>query len=67
MYNLIIKNLETVIRNNMPILYSDSEMKNIFPEGSINVTYKRGKSLRELISPSVFPQAQVESHSVVSK
>ena len=67
MYNLIIKNLETVIRNNMPILYSDSEMKNIFPEGSINITYKRGKSLRELISPSVFPQAQVESHSVVSK
>ena len=66
-YNLIIKNLETVIRNNMPILYSDSEMKNIFPEGSINITYKRGKSLRELISPSLFPQAQVESHSIVSK
>ena len=30
-------------------------MKNIFPEGSINITYKRGKSLRELISPSMFP------------
>ena len=42
-------------------------MKNIFPEGSINITYKRGKSLRELISPSMFPQAQVESHSIVSK
>ena len=66
-YNPIIKNLRTVIRNNLPILYSDPEMKNIFPEGSTNVTYKRGKSLRELISPSVFPQAQVKSHSVVSK
>ena len=42
-------------------------MKNIFPEGSINITYKRGKSLRELISPSMFPQAPVESHSVVSR
>ena len=42
-------------------------MKNIFPEVSINVTYKRGKSLRELISPSIFPQAQVESLSMVSK
>ena len=41
-------------------------MKNLFPEGSINITYKRGKSLRELISPSMFPQAQVESHSMVN-
>ena len=50
-YNPIIKYLETLIRNNLPILYSDPEMKNIFPEGSINITYRRGKSLRELISP----------------
>ena len=49
----------------MPILYSDPEIKNILPEGSINITYKRVKSLRELISPSMFPQAQVESHSIV--
>ena len=34
-HNPIIKNLETVIWNNLPILYSDPEMKNIFPEGSI--------------------------------
>ena len=66
-YHPFIKNLQTVIRNNFPILYSDFEMKNIFPEGSINITYKRGKSLRELISPSMFPQAPVESHSIVSR
>ena len=63
-YNSIIKNLQ-IVRNNMPILYSDPEIKNILPEGSINITYKRVKSLRELISPSMFPQAQVESHSIV--
>ena len=34
-YNPIIKYLETLTRNNLPILYSDPEMKNIFPEGSI--------------------------------
>ena len=66
-YNPIIKHLQTVIRNNLPMLYSDPKMKNIFPEGSINITYKRGKSLRELISASMFPQAQVESRSIVSK
>ena len=63
--NPIIKNLQTVIKNNLPIL--SSEMKNIFPEGSVNFTYKRGKILRELISPSMFPKAQVESHSMVSR
>ena len=47
-YNPITKNLQTVIRNNLPTLYSDPEVKNIFPEGSISVTYRRGKSLREL-------------------
>ena len=34
-YNPIIKYLENLTRNNLPILYSDPEMKNIFPEGSI--------------------------------
>ena len=53
-YNPIIKNLQNVIRNNLPILYSDPKIKNLFPEGSINVA-------------SMFPQAQVESHSMVSK
>ena len=56
-YNPIIKNLQTVIRINLPI-YSNPEIKNIFVEDSINFTYKRSKSLRE--SPSRFPQTQVE-------
>ena len=59
LYNPIIKSLQTVIRNNLPILYSNPETKNIFPQGIINVTYKRDKSLRELISLSLFPQTQV--------
>ena len=50
-YTPIIKNLQTVIRNNLPILYSDPEMKNIFPEGTINVTYK---SLREKFEGTYF-------------
>ena len=61
------KNVQTVVRNNLSILYSDSEMKNIFPEGRNNIMYKRGKILTEFISPSMFLQAQVDSHSMVSK
>ena len=63
--NPIIK--KNFIRNNLPLLYIDPEMKNMSPEGTINVTYKKGKSLREIISPSMFPQTQVQSHSKLSK
>ena len=42
-------------------------MKNIFTKCSINITHTRSKSLRELISPPMFYQAQAESHSMVIK
>ena len=42
-------------------------MKNIFPEGTIHVIYKKDKNWRELISPSLFPKAQVEPHPTVSE
>ena len=49
-------NPQTIITNNLYYTaYSDPKMKNIFPEGSVNITYKRGKS------------SEVESHSVISK
>ena len=38
-HNPIIKNLQTVIGNNLPILYNDPEMKNKFRRGTTNVTY----------------------------
>ena len=37
-YNPIIKKLQTVISNNLHILYGDPGKKNVFPEGSINIT-----------------------------
>ena len=38
-------NPQTIITNNLYYTaYSDPKMKNIFPEGSVNITYKRGKS-----------------------
>ena len=48
-------------------MYSDPDMKDVFPEGTINVTYKRGENLRVLISPSLFPQAKSDTPSMVSK
>ena len=68
-YNPTLNDLQKVIKNNLPSLYSDPDMKAVFPEGSINVTYKRGKNLKELILPSLFPQLLLttKSQSMLSK
>ena len=42
-------------------------MKKVFPEGTVSVTYRRGKCLKELISPSLYPRTVTESASRVSK
>ena len=42
-------------------------MKKVFSEGTISVTYRRSKCLKELISPSLYPQTDTESASRVSK
>ena len=67
--NPLLNNLQKVIKNNLPLLYSDPDMRAVFPEGSINVTYRRGKNLIELISPSLFllRQLTTKSQSTVSK
>ena len=50
-YNPVMKNLEEVLNDNLHISYGDPDMKKVFPEGTISVTYRRGKCLKELISP----------------
>ena len=44
-------------------------MRVIFPEGSINATYRRGRNLKELFYSSPFPQPQLvtKSNSIVNK
>ena len=68
-YNPLLNNLQKIIKNNLPLLYSDPDMRAVFREGSINVTYRRERNLKELISASFFPQQQLttKSQSMVSK
>ena len=56
-YNPLLPNLKTIIRNHLPISYSNQQMLDIFPHNIISVTYKRNNSLREISSPSSFPGA----------
>ena len=66
-YNRVMKNLQKVLNDNLHSLYGDPDMKKVFPEGTISVTYRRGNCLKELISPSLYPRTATESTSRVSK
>ena len=50
----MLPNLKTIIRNHLPILYSNQKTLDIFPHNTVSVTYKRNKSLREILSSSLF-------------
>ena len=45
-YNPLLLNFTTIIRNHLPISYSNQQMFHVFPQNSISVTYKRNKNLR---------------------
>ena len=65
--NPVMKNLEKILNDNLHILYVDPDMKKVFPEGTISVTCKRGKCLKELTSLLLYPGTVKESASRVSK
>ena len=57
-FNTLLPDLNTLIKNRLPLLYSDPKMKIAFPEKSIKAIYKRGKNLKEMLSPSSFPSTK---------
>ena len=63
----IIPNFETIIKKHLPVLYSSHEMLQIFPENTVNVTYRQNKKLKELISPSLFPETIKENNCSIKK
>ena len=66
-YNPLLPNLKTIIRNHLPILYSNQQMLDIFPQKSIIVTYKRNKKLREILSPSLFPRTTKQNECSIKE
>ena len=42
-------------------------MLQIFPESTVNVTYRRNKNLKELISPSLSPRTIKEDNCSIEK
>ena len=57
-FNPLLPNLNKLIRNRLPLLYSDPQMKIVFPEKWMKAFYKRGKNLKKILPPSLFPQTK---------
>ena len=66
-YNSVLPNIKTIFKKYLPVLHSNQEMLRIFPENTINVTFKRNKNFKELICPSLFPKIIKENNCSVEK
>ena len=45
-YNPMLPNMRRIIKKHLPVLHSDSDLKNIFPENSICTVIKRNINLK---------------------
>ena len=65
-YNPMLPNMRNLIKKHLPVLHSDSNLKNIFPESSICTVLKRNRNLKEILSPSLYTKNK-ENKSYVIK
>ena len=65
-YNPVMKNLEKVLHDILHILYGDPDLKKVFPEGTISVTYRKGKCLKESLLHSILKLLQTLHLGLVS-
>ena len=63
----MLPNMRSLIKKHLPVLHSDSDLKNIFPENSICTVFKRNRSLKEKLSPSLYTKNKNEKKSYVIK
>ena len=66
-YNPMLPNMRSLIKKHLPVLHSDSGLKNIFPENSICTVFKRNRNLKEILSPSLYTRNKNEKKSYVIK
>ena len=65
-YNPALPNINKIIYDNLSILYTDEDMKKLFPPNSIKTLYRRGKNLKEILSPSLFPSKPSKKESSIT-
>ena len=50
----MLPTMRSLIKKHLPVLHSDTNLKNIFPENSICTVFKRNRNLKEILSPSLY-------------
>ena len=66
-YNPSLPNMDTLVKKYLPLLHSDENLKELFPASAFNTIYRRNKNLKELLSPSLFPNRKsTKSNSIIS-
>ena len=63
----MLPNIKNIFKKYLTVLHSNQEMLLIFPENTKNVTHKKKKTSKELISQSLFPKAIKENNSSIEK
>ena len=66
-YNPMLPNMRSVIKKHLPILHSDTNLKNIFPENSICTVFKRNRNLKEILSPSLYTKCKNDKKTNIIK
>ena len=66
-YNPSLPNMDTLVKKYLPLLHSDKNLKELFPASAFNTIYRRNKNLKELLSPSLYPNRKsTKSNSIIS-
>ena len=65
--NPSLPDMDTLVKKYLPLLHSDENLKELFPASAFNTIYRRNKNLKELLSPSLFPNRKsTKSNSIIS-
>ena len=66
-YNPSLPNMDTPVKKYLPLLYSEKNLKELCPSSAFNTIYRRNKNLKDLLSPSLFPNKKsTKSNSISS-
>ena len=59
--------MDTLVMKNLPLLHSDRKLKELFPASAFNTIYRCNKNIKELLSPSRYPNRKTtKSNSIIS-
>ena len=63
----MLPNMRSLIKKQLPILHSDTNLKNIFPKNSICTVFKKNGNLKEILSLSLYTKRKNDKKTNIIK